>query len=153
MPREVGVGSGDTECSVIEKCDVAVRMGHGRQPRQHPLRKASPRRQPCAQLGRKQRAKLDQVQNVFEDDVVIHGAAYFEMRAVAQDLLGKLCVEQPKPRLQPAFRFGGGKETAEHEGLGVGEQVIAQQMKFERRGKRPRLRRASNMPSIFGPPQ
>lgn len=141
---------GDVQSGVVEEGDVAVGVGHGLQPAEHPLSDGAPvgagyRTFP----GRHAVRQIHQIQHILEDNGVVHRTA-LEVAAIAQDLFGEFAVQQAQPGSPPAFRFGAGeKQAGVDQRLGVGEQVIAQQMMLQATGEVTRLDRQTAHPGRF----
>src|SRR6476619_1508015 len=139
--RKLGVCSGDPKRRVIEETDFSIRMGHLGKPRQHLRGQHLPRPPLRLELRREKLTELYQIQQIFEDDSMVHRAK-FEMPAIMEDLFIQFDLEQIKAGLQPSVGLGPGKKTAcEYQSLGIGQQMIAQQMKFECRAQDARLDR------------
>ena len=74
---------------------------------------------------------VEQVEHVLERERVVHRAA-LELAAVGEDLLGQLAGEDVRAAAQPGVGFAAGEEEAgDDERLGVGEQVVAEQVRLE----------------------
>ncbi len=101
--------------------DLGPGPGHGEQPRISP-------------------GQIDQVQHIFQQEGVIHRAT-LEVPAIRHDLLRQLPPQQPLAQCQPRRwlpRHGARrplqpneKGPGEDQGLGIGEQMIAQQVIFQ----------------------
>ena len=75
---------------IVEQCDLPVRMAHGSQPAQHPVCDVSnPFRQPLPPVSQRLgtgREEIEQVQQVLQNDGVVH-RAQLEMPAIRENLL------------------------------------------------------------------
>ena len=86
----------DPESRVVEKRYVPVRMAHRGEPREHPAGDIGPAIVGPGRNDRRENpAHREEIENVLEDDRVIHRAA-FEVSAVGQNLLGELPFEDSK---------------------------------------------------------
>ena len=93
--------------------------------------------------------QVQQVQHVLENNGVVHRAA-LEVATIGKNLLRQLAVEKAQARMEPAFGFGTGEEQAGvDQRLGVGEQVVAQQMALQAAGEITNLDRQTVEPSRF----
>ena len=144
QPRRVGGDlsrrRGDALGGVVEEGDLTIRMGHVRQPAPHPLRRRAPRFH-CRirEDSRTGRCQIDQVEQVLEDERVVHRAP-LEVAAVGENLLRDLAPQDRKPHAQPSVGFVARKKRAgEHQRLGIGEQVIAEKMPFQPCAQKPGL--------------
>ena len=93
----------DTEGRVVKKRDRAIRMAHRAKPCRHltcPLPPEGDRQPPVRR--RVAAGDVDEVQHVFQDKCMIHGAA-LEMAAIGEYLFARLAREDPDPRSQPAI--------------------------------------------------
>ena len=122
----------DPENRVVEERDVPVRMAHRGEPREHPAGDVGPALEnPGREDRRKNPAHREQIENVAEDDRVIHRAA-FEMSAVRENLLGELALENPEAKVEPFSGFVAfEKQPGEHQRLGVGEEMVSEEVVLE----------------------
>ena len=75
--------------------------------------------------------RIHDIEQILENEGVIHGRQ-FAMGAVAQNLFRQFPRIDREARREPALCFlAFEKESGEHQRLGVGQQVVAQQMPFE----------------------
>ena len=126
IARKLGVCSGDPKRRVIEETDFSIRMGHLGKPRQHLRGQHLPCPSLRIELRREKLTELYQIQQIFEDDSMVHRAK-FEMPAIIEDLFIQFGVEHIEAGLQPSVGLGPGKKTArEYQSLGIGQQMIAQ---------------------------
>ncbi len=103
-------------------------MAHHLQPVDHPRRNARPSLGHRPSGGAKQ---VDQVEHILQRQGVVHRAA-LELPAIGENLLRHLLLKNRHALAQPALGFPAGKEqSGEHQRLGVGEQVIAKQVKLQ----------------------
>src|SRR5258707_264807 len=109
--RKLGVCSGEPKRRVIEESDFSIRMGHLGKPRQHLRGQHLPRPPLRLKLRREKLTELDQIQQIFEDDSMVHWAE-FEMPAIIENLLVQFGVEQIEAGLQPSVGLGPGKKAA-----------------------------------------
>ena len=139
--------------AVVEEPQRAVGVRHAAQPVKHARgRFAQPRRQRMhRRFGRRSGADdVQQVEQVFQRQRVVHRAA-LELAAIGQDLLGQFTPQNGQPAREPGLRFGTVEvQACHHQRLGVGEEVVAQQMPFEPAAQPARLRGQAVEPSRLG---
>lgn len=107
-------------------------MAHAKEIAGHRLRHPPQPVAECNQfLLRSRRADVHDIQAIFQDHGVVHGAP-FEMPAVGKNLLADLVIHDLQTLPKPAVRIGSGeKETGEEERLAVLEVVVRQKVLFE----------------------
>src|SRR5262249_52464480 len=84
-------------------------------------------------------SELDQVEQVFGEDAVIHRGS-LKMPTVGQELLRQLGAQQLSSGGKPVIRFWSREErTGKNQSLGVCKQMIPQQVMLKPAGEVPRL--------------
>src|ERR1700755_3484201 len=72
--HEISMGAPHAEGSIIEECDLTIRVSHDREPGQHAACKQAPGLFMVAYLRRKEPAELNEIDDILKDDCVIHRA-------------------------------------------------------------------------------
>src|SRR5262249_47450205 len=130
--QELRLRRGEVHRRIVKEGYAAVGMRHRTEPSQHPARQPLPTiKQLRGNAFSEDSPQRERIEESLQDGRVVHRAA-LEVAAVGEYLLWELCLEDAQSRVQPLLRLGAvKKKRGKHERLGIGEQVITEQMVFQ----------------------